>query len=155
AETYKVRAFRRAARSLAALEPGQLAALAASGRLNEIPGVGDTTARVINEALAGATPAYLQQLEQDPRGAMAPEVQERRQTLQGDCHSHSDWSDGGSPIMEMARAAAALGHRYLALTDHSPRLTVAHGLDADRLRAQLEVVAELNGEFGGEFRILT
>ena len=50
----------------------------------------------------------------------------------------------------MARAAAALGHRYLALTDHSPRLTVAHGLDADRLRAQLDVVAEINGEFGGD-----
>ena len=55
----------------------------------------------------------------------------------------------------MARAAAALGHPYLALTDHSPRLTVAHGLDAERLRAQLEVVAELNDEFGGPFRILT
>jgi putative hydrolase len=155
AETYKVRAFRRAARSLATMEPGQLAALAAAGRLHEIPGVGDTTARVIQQALAGGTPAYLQQLEQDPRVATAPEVQQLRQVLQGDCHSHSDWSDGGSPIMEMARAAAALGHRYLALTDHSPRLTVAHGLDTDRLRAQLEVVAELNAEFGDEFRILT
>jgi putative hydrolase len=159
AETYKVRAFRRAARALAAMEPAQLLALAAAGRLHEIPGVGDTTARVIEEALAGGTPAYLQDLEHDPRVAVAPDVQRLRQVLQGDCHSHSDWSDGGSPIIEMARAAAALGHRYLALTDHSPRLTVAHGLDADRLRAQLEVVAELNeefdGEFGGAFRILT
>jgi putative hydrolase len=46
----------------------------------------------------------------------------------------------------MAQAARAIGHEYLVLTDHSPRLTVAHGLDADRLRAQLEVVAALNEE---------
>ena len=56
-----------------------------------------------------------------------------RVMLQGDCHSHSDWSDGGSPIAEMAEAAQTLGHQYLALTDHSPRLTVAHGLNAERL----------------------
>jgi putative hydrolase len=74
--------------------------------------------------------------------------------LQGDCHSHSDWSDGGSPIREMAEAARDLGHRYWALTDHSPRLTVAHGLDAERLRRQLEIVAELNDELA-PFRILT
>ncbi len=155
AEIYKVRAFRRAARSLATLDPEQLASLAGAGRLREIPGVGDTTARVIDEALAGRTPAYLQELEEDPRVALAPDVQRVRQALRGDCHSHSDWSDGGSPIIEMAAAALALGHRYLALTDHSPRLTVAHGLDADRLRAQLDVVAEINGQFDGAFRILT
>ncbi len=57
---------------------------------------------------------------------------------------HSDWSDGGSPILEMAEAARDLGHDYLVLTDHSARLTVAHGLNAERLRAQLDVVAELN-----------
>ena len=74
--------------------------------------------------------------------------------LQGDCHSHSDWSDGGSPIREMAEAAMELGHRYWALTDHSPRLTIAHGLDAERLRQQLDVVAELNAELA-PFRILT
>jgi len=74
--------------------------------------------------------------------------------LRGDCHSHSDWSDGGSPIREMAEAARDHGHEYWALTDHSPRLTVAHGLDAERLRQQLEVVAELNDEMA-PFRILT
>ena len=74
--------------------------------------------------------------------------------LQGDCHSHSDWSDGGSPIREMAEAARDLGHRYWALTDHSPRLTIAHGLDAERLRQQLDIVAALNAELA-PFRILT
>jgi len=54
----------------------------------------------------------------------------------------------------MADAAKALGHSYLALTDHSPRLTVAHGLDATRLRQQLDVVGHLN-ELLAPFRILT
>ncbi len=155
AETYKVRAFRRAARSLKDLDPEAVRTLAAAGRLREIPGVGDTTARVIEEALSGATPSYLRQLEQDPGLALGAEAERIRALLKGDCHSHSDWSDGGSPIPEMAQAAAALGHDYLALTDHSPRLTVAHGLDADRLRAQLDVVAAWNEQFAGSFRILT
>jgi putative hydrolase len=82
-----------------------------------------------------------------------------REALRGDLHSHSDWSDGGSPIEEMAAVARSLGHEYLAVTDHSPRLTVAGGLSADRLRRQLDVVAELNESFaagsGRPFRILT
>lgn len=70
------------------------------------------------------------------------------------CHTHSDWSDGNSPIEEMAEAARELGHEWMALTDHSPRLTVARGLSAERLREQLRVVAELN-EHLAPFRILT
>jgi hypothetical protein len=54
--------------------------------------------------------------------------------LRGDCHTHSDCSDGGSPIEEMALTARDLGHEYLVLTDHSPRLTVADGLSDERLR---------------------
>ncbi len=155
AESYKVRAFRRAARSLAALGPDQVGALAEAGRLGEVPGVGDTTARVIKEALAGRTPEYLEALEGRPGVEMSDDARQVRALLKGDCHSHSDWSDGGSPIREMAEAAAALGHSYLVLTDHSPRLTVAHGLDADRLREQLKVVAALNDELPAPFRILT
>ncbi|HZD66895.1 MAG TPA: PHP domain-containing protein, partial [Acidimicrobiales bacterium] len=75
-------------------------------------------------------------------------------TLRGDCHSHSDWSDGGSPIGAMARAAAALGHEYLVLTDHSPRLTVANGLSAEHLARQVQVVEGLAGELA-PFRLLT
>jgi putative hydrolase len=73
--------------------------------------------------------------------------------LRGDCHSHSDWSDGGSDIRTMAEAAMALGHDYLVLTDHSPRLTVAHGLDAERLVAQMKVVDRVNDELA-PFRVL-
>ena len=64
--------------------------------------------------------------------------------LRGDCHTHSDWSDGGSPPREMAEAARALGHEWIALTDHSPRLTVANGLSAERLRDQLELIDALS-----------
>ena len=77
-----------------------------------------------------------------------------RAALRGDCHTHSDWSDGGSPPGEMAEAARALGHEWIALTDHSPRLTVASGLSAERLEAQLDLVAQLNAELA-PFRILT
>jgi putative hydrolase len=77
-----------------------------------------------------------------------------RDALRGDCHTHSDWSDGGSPPLEMAEAARALGHEWIALTDHSPRLTVANGLSASRLEAQLELIEALNAELA-PFRILT
>jgi putative hydrolase len=156
APTYKVRAFRRAADEVAALEPGRLEELAAAGRLTQIEGIGDTTARVIKEALDGDVPAYLRHLEDEALDAeyVPPEVAALRAKLRGDCHTHSTWSDGGSPIGDMAEAARALGHDYMVLTDHSPRLTVAHGLNPERLRAQLAEVAELN-ETLAPFRILT
>ena len=77
-----------------------------------------------------------------------------RAALRGDCHTHSDWSDGGSPVLEMADAARALGHEWVALTDHTPRLTVANGLSPERLEQQLLLVAELNADLA-PFRILT
>ena len=154
ADSYRVRAFRRAADAAAAVDAEQLEALAASGRLQDLPGIGATTAEIISDALAGRVPPYLEQLEAAPRPAVSPGAERYLSLLQGDCHAHSDWSDGGSSIRAMAEAARALGHRYLALTDHSPRLTVAHGLDAGRLRRQLDVVAELNREMA-PFRILT
>ena len=154
AETYKVRAFRNAARALANFSPDDIAELARSGRLREVKGVGDTTAQVIEQAVAGEVPSYLLELE-GRTGALATDAaEELRRQLKGDCHSHSDWSDGGSPIRAMAEAAAALGHDYLVLTDHSPRLTVAHGLDPTRLREQLKVVAAVNEELA-PFRLLT
>ena len=155
ADTYKVRAFRGAARAVADMDPDALAALARSGRLQTIDGVGKSTALVIEEALAGKVPERLTQLEEAPDDIeLDAPARELLGSLRGDCHSHSDWSDGGSPIREMAEAARALGHEYLVLTDHSARLTVAHGLDAERLRAQLEVLAELNEDLA-PFRILT
>ena len=152
AESYRVRAFRTAASAVADLPVDQLALTSAG--LQKIPGVGKTSAQVILEAVDGATPAYLAKLESAEPPAMSGGAAELFGLLRGDCHSHSDWSDGGSPIREMAEAARDLGHRYWALTDHSPRLTVAHGLDAERLRRQLDIVAGLNEELA-PFRILT
>jgi putative hydrolase len=149
--TYRVRAFRRAAQAIGDLAPGELERRLKTGTLEALPGIGATTAQVIVEAAAGQQPGYLTRLlgEQPPaeRDAM-------RDALRGDCHTHSDWSDGGSPPLEMAEAARVLGHDWIALTDHSPRLTVANGLSASRLEAQLELIEALNAELA-PFRILT
>jgi putative hydrolase len=156
--TYRVRAFRNAAKTLRDLGPDEVRRLAAGGGLKELPGIGDTTERIVMEALAGEVPGYLRHLEQDAAEAVPPAEDEAgaaiRARLRGDCHTHSNWSDGGSPIDVMARAARDLGHEYMVLTDHSPRLTVAHGLNPERLRQQLEIVAALNQEMA-PFRILT
>ena len=68
--------------------------------------------------------------------------------LRGDCHTHTTWSDGGASAERMARAAMALGHEYLVITDHSPRLTIAHGLSPERLREQLDEIAALERAAG-------
>ncbi len=151
--TYRVRAFRNAAAVVRGLSDAELEARSRRRTLSGLPGIGPVTAQVIEEAVAGVTPEYLQHLETEaapiPDSALA-----LRRALRGDCHVHSDWSDGGSPIQEMARAAIDLGHDYMVLTDHSPRLTVARGLSVERLREQLEVVRGINERLT-PFRILT
>ena len=161
APTYRVRAFRGAAATLAKLDTAELAQRAAQGRLRDLPGVGQTTEAVAMEAIGGQIPAYLAKLEQEADAAVVGEAivligrsAEIRALLKGDCHTHSDWSDGGSPIEEMAKAARGLGHEYNVLTDHSPRLKVANGLTADRLRSQLDLVEEINARLA-PYRILT
>jgi putative hydrolase len=151
APTYRVRAFRRAAEVVGGLGPGELAGRVEAGTLRELAGIGEVTAQVIAEAAAGQEPEYLTRLLGG--GPPAP-PSALRAAMRGDCHAHSDWSDGGSPPLEMALAARDLGHEWMALTDHSPRLTVANGLSADRLRAQLELIGELN-ETLAPFRILS
>jgi putative hydrolase len=151
--SYRVKAFRGAAAAIEALNEDDLKQMALAERLRELPGVGEVTERVILEALVGERPGYLVRLEGEV-AELAAGGDELRAVLRGDCHTHSDWSDGGSPIKEMAEAARDLGHEYIVLTDHSGRLTIAKGLDAERLARQLDVVAELNEELA-PFRILT
>lgn len=67
--------------------------------------------------------------------------------LCGDLHAHTDWSDGLNSIVEMAEAARARGLSYLAITDHSQRVTMAGGLDADRLRRQWDEIDRLNARW--------
>jgi putative hydrolase len=150
--TYRVRAFRHAAEVIGNLTAEDVRQRAEAGTLTSLPGIGKATAAVVSDAIAGRDPAYLTKVLQG--GDAVPNGGELRQALRGDCHTHSDWSDGGSPIAEMAEAAKALGHEWMVLTDHSPRLTVANGLSADRLRAQLDVLADLNDRFA-PFRILS
>jgi putative hydrolase len=151
APTYRVRAFRRAAQVVDDLPAGELDQRLREGTLQALVGIGPATAEAITQAAGGQEPDYLRRLlEEAPHAARSA----LRAALRGDCHTHSDWSDGGSPPRDMAEAARDLGHEWVALTDHSPRLTVARGLSAERLRAQLDLVVELNAELA-PFRILT
>jgi putative hydrolase len=142
---YKSKAFRTAAAAIEGLSDEQLRDPA----LRRRAGIGESTFTVIQQALAGEVPERLAKLraESAPTGG-----QELRGRLKGDLHSHSEWSDGLTPIEAMVDAARGLGHEYLALTDHSPRLTVANGLSPERLRAQMEIV---RGHRGDGFTLLT
>ncbi len=151
APAYRVRAFRRAAQVVSELTAAELADRIRTGTLRALPGIGEVTAQVIVQAASGQDPEYLTRLLGE--GPPPPDTG-LRAAMRGDCHTHSDGSDGGSPPLEMAQAARGLGHEWIALTDHSPRLSVANGLSAERLRAQLDLVGELNAELA-PFRILT
>ena len=154
ADTYRIKAYRGAAATLIGVPVDDLRTRARAGTLRDLPGIGAKTAAIVTDALAGRTPAYLTELEAGA-GPLAEGGAELRAQLRGDLHSHSDWSDGGSPIEEMAMTGLELGHDYLVLTDHSPRLTVANGLSVERLTEQKEVVKAVNGQLGGTgFRLL-
>ncbi len=157
ADTYRVRAYRGAAQRVEAMSPTEIEQRQADGSWAKADGIGPKTARVIEQALAGQVPDYLAQL----REARAPLVaggEDIRAALQGDLHTHSTWSDGGSSVEEMMATARDLGHAYCVITDHSPRLTVARGLSAERLEQQLALTTRLNAELtaddGPPFRVL-
>lgn len=154
AGTYRVEAFRRAVTVVRATDPDELATRAEAGTLQELNGIGKSTAGVVVEAVRGELPAYLKSLQDKATDSLADGGADLRAALRGDCHSHSDWSDGGSPIDEMVLTAVELGHDYLVLTDHSPRLKVANGLSSERLTRQLGVVDQVNASLGGDFRLL-
>ncbi|CAM5263954.1 PHP domain-containing protein [Streptomyces avidinii] len=150
ASPYRVRAFHTAADAARELPPGPVDAAQAE----RLRGVGPVTAEVIAQASGGSVPGYLARLmaEADPDARAGWDL---ATASTGDCHLHSDWSDGGSPLEDMADAARAMGHQWAVLTDHSPRLTIAHGLSTERLESQLEAVAAVNARMGSGFRLLT
>ena len=157
AETVKVKAFRNAAATLLPLDAEEIARRVEQGTLTELPGIGRSTAEVVAYAVRGEVAPRLAQLEDQQAGPLVSGGEQLREALRGDLHSHSDWSDGGSPIEEMAFTAMQLGHDYQVLTDHSPRLRIANGLSASRLARQADVVASLNGHLaaqGERFRLL-
>jgi putative hydrolase len=152
--SFRVRAFRNAAATAAELGPEALADHVRRGTLRTLSGIGDVTERTISESVRGEEPVYLRRLEATGGRMIAEIGGELCAALKGDCHVHSEWSDGGSPIREMAETAIELGHQYMVLTDHSPTLTVANGLSAERLERQLDEIAKLSAELA-PFRILT
>ncbi len=153
ADSYRVKAYRGAVATLITLPPDEVARRADEGTLRELPGIGAKTAAVVTDCLAGRVPETLASLEEDA-GPLAAGGADLRGRLRGDLHTHSDWSDGGSPIEEMVATAQELGHDYVVLTDHSPRLRVANGLSVARLTRQLEVVEAVNAHLGDSFRLL-
>ena len=150
---YRVRAYLRAAEIVKALTPDELVARVAAGTLEQLDGIGPKTAAIITEVATSGSTSFLDTLERETALTVG-KGNELVARLKGDLHVHSLWSDGGAEIDVMARAARDLGHEYMALTDHSPRLTVANGLSRERLLQQLDIVAALNDELA-PFRILT
>jgi len=150
-DSRRIEAFRTAAATILPLPPDEVAARVEAGTLTELTGIGPSTSAVISDAVRGVQPDRLTKLEKEHAGPLASGGRELRAQLRGDLHSHSNWSDGGSPIEEMAFTAIELGHEYLVLTDHSPRLRVANGLSAERLKRQLGVVDAVNEHLGGAF----
>ena len=144
ASSYKSKAFRRAAAIIEEFAPDDLAARVRDGRLKRTPGIGSSTYTVIAQAVAGEVPDYLADLRERSGPAVATTQPGLRAQLKGDLHSHTEWSDGTTPITTMARAAELVGLQYLVISDHSPNLTVANGLTAERLTQQLDELDVLN-----------
>lgn len=155
---FKAKAFVRALDVVRSLPEHEVRGRSAAGTLTELDGIGSSSARVIDEAIAhettGTDMPYLAALEASTQVVPSAAGEPYRRALKGDLHLHSRWSDGGAPIDRMVRTAIELGHEYVVVTDHSPRLTVAHGLDAARLAAQLKEIEALRREVA-PFRILT
>ncbi|PPF78313.1 PHP domain-containing protein [Subtercola sp. Z020] len=158
APQFKVQAFRKASATVGAWSTDELRARAADGRLKATKGIGASTLEVILQALDGGIPDRLAKLRSAETSPLTESGRELRPQIRGDLHAHSDWSDGTTPIPQMVAAAISLGREYLALTDHSPNLTVAHGLTAERLEQQLaeiEGLREVLESRGAGLRLLT
>jgi putative hydrolase len=155
APSFKVQAFRRAASIIGEVPPDELAERARDGRLKRMKGIGDRTYAVIVQALDGGVPEYLADLRERGAHPLAEGGEALLAKLRGDLHSHTDWSDGGTPIELMAQAARALGREYQAITDHSPNLKVANGLSPERLTEQLGIIEDLDAADDGGPQLLT
>lgn len=153
AETHRIQAYRRAADQLAGMTCGLRTDRQRGGGWTDLPGIGPKTAAVIEQAMAGQVPTTLVDLQAAGERPLVAGGETLRAQLRGDLHCHSTWSDGGSPLEEMMATAQRLGHEYCAITDHSPRLTIAHGLSAERLMDQMRFAADLNATMPG-FRCL-
>jgi len=148
-ERFRAQAFSSAAWALA-LERPDVEELRRSESLTSIEGVGAGIARVLADVIDTGQSRYLNRLrEQMKQPARDDESDLDFSRYRGDIHSHTKWSDGRATMLEMAQAAQALGYSYLGVTDHSPRIKVVHGLDAERLVAQSREMAEVQSQVDG------
>lgn len=153
AHSRRVEAFRGAAATIRDLDPAEVDERVAHGSVTELAGIGPSTAGVIEQAAAGELPDYLARL-QDDAGPLVEGGEALTEAIIGDCHTHSTWSDGGSPIEEMVLTAVELGQQWMVLTDHSPRLRIANGLSAARLAEQITLVRAIDASLGDGFDLL-
>jgi putative hydrolase len=148
-ERFRAKAFSAAAWSIALQRP-DLESLRRTESLTQIEGVGEGIARVLSDIVQTGQSRYLNRLrEQMQQPARDDESELDFDDYQGDVHSHTNWSDGRATMLEMAQGAQALGYSYLGITDHSPRITVVHGLNAERLVAQSREMAEVQKQVDG------
>jgi putative hydrolase len=148
-EVFRAKAFSAAAWSIAISRP-DVEALHKANNLSSIEGVGAGIAKVLTELVETGHSRYLERLQTDMgQPARDDETHLDLSAYQGDIHSHTNWSDGKATMLEMARGADALGYKYLAITDHSPRIKVVNGLDAERLLAQSRELAEVQSQVEG------
>jgi putative hydrolase len=145
-ERFRAKAFAAASWSIAISKP-DLDALHRTNQLTSIEGVGEGIAKVLAGLIETGASSYLDRL----RTEMGQPARDDESDLdlsryQGDVHSHTNWSDGKATMLQMAQGAQGLGYRYLGVTDHSPRIKVVHGLDAERLLAQSREMAEVQAQ---------
>ena len=150
----KVKAFQRAVDIVDEAGTDAVAERVAAGTLQQLDGIGKSTGGVIEAAVRGEPSPYVADLEARSVVERSAGATPYLDALRGDCHLHSTWSDGGAGITAMAETARDLGHEYMVLTDHSARLTIAHGLSEERLLRQLDEIAAVNERLA-PFRILT
>jgi putative hydrolase len=158
ASGFKTKAFVRALDVVRTTDPDELERRVANDTLTDLDGIGNSTGQVITDAIEGRVPTYLTEIEAASQVEVSDRARPYREALRGDCHLHSTWSDGGAPIERMATTAMAIGHEYMVQTDHSARLTIAHGLNEQRLSNQLDQIDEVNAaiaDAGHDFRILS
>ena len=152
--SYRIDAFRRAIEAITLISDEELGDRVEQGTLKQIKGIGDSSAAIIGQAVRGVVPAYLVSAEEKHGAPLVQGGEDLYAALVGDLHVHSNWSDGGSPIEEMVLTAVQLGQEWMALTDHSPRLTIANGLSRARLTEQLGRVEAINASLGDDFTLL-
>ena len=171
-------AYKRAAQAVLALDE-PLDVLASRHSLREIPGIGPTTDKIIQEYLReGESPTADRAIRASAKrdevlalrahrshflswAAVAGALRARRAKgvmaladYRGDLQMHTEWSDGGESIASMAQAAMARDYRYIGVSDHSYGLRIARGMSMADARKQRREIERLNAGWGGEFRVL-